>query len=70
MEDPEEMMTVAEAAVGLGLTQAAVRAALHRARLPFVRRYGRTLITRAALEAYRLRTQPEGVKRLGRPRKA
>lgn len=70
MEHPEELVTIPEAAARLGLTQAAVRTALHRARLPFVRKYGRKLITRADLESYRLRTQPEGVKRLGRPRKA
>ena len=46
-----------------------MRSALNRSRLPFVEKYGRKLITRADLDAYRQRTQPDGVKKVGRPRK-
>ena len=65
----EEYLTVQDAAAALGITEVSVRSALNRSRLPFVEKYGRKLITRADLDAYRQRTQPDGVKRVGRPKK-
>ena len=65
----DEYLTVQDAAAALGISEVSVRSALNRSRLPFVEKYGRKLIARAALDAYRQRTQPDGVKRVGRPRK-
>ena len=63
------MLTVAQAAVELGVTQGAVRLAMYDNRLPFEEFYGRKLIKRPDLEEYKSRTQPDGSKRVGRPRK-
>jgi len=63
----EEYLTVQDAAAALGITEVSVRSALNRSRLPFVEKYGRKLIARADLDAYRQRTQPDGVKKVGRP---
>ncbi len=68
MERPE-ILTVVQAAHELGVTAAAVRLAIYDNRLPSQEFYGRKLIARPDLNAYRQRTQPEGVKRVGRPRK-
>lgn len=65
----DEYLTVQDAAADLGITEVSVRSALNRSRLPFVKKYGRKLIARADLDAYRHRTQPDGVKKVGRPRK-
>ena len=65
----DEYLTVQDAAADLGITEVSVRSALNRSRLPFVEKYGRKLIARADLDAYRQRTQPDGVKKVGRPRK-
>lgn len=67
MEDV--LLTVQEAATMLGVTEGAVRLALSQGRLPIVEKYGRKLVARPDLEAYKKRTQPGGVKRVGRPRK-
>lgn len=67
MEDT--FLTVQEAAASLGVTDGAIRLALSQGRLPSVKKYGRTLVARSDLDAYRRRTQPGGVKRVGRPRK-
>lgn len=68
MERPE-ILTVVQAANELGVTAAAVRLAIYDNRLPSREFYGRKLIARPDLNAYRQRTQPDGVKRVGRPRK-
>lgn len=67
MED--EFLTVQQAASQLSVTDGAIRLALSQGRLPSVQKYGRKLIARPDLDAYQQRTQPEGVKRVGRPRK-
>ena len=67
MEEPEEMLTVVQAAKELGVTPGAVRLAIYDKRLPSEEFYGRRLIKRPDLETYRLRTQPDGAKRIGRP---
>lgn len=65
----EKLLTVSEAASLLGVTQAAIRNAIHGNRLVNTSLYGKRLVSPADLDAYKARTQPEGVKRVGRPRK-
>ena len=65
--EPEAFLTVQEAAQELQVTEGAVRLALSQARLAHTLKYGRKLIARHDLAAYKQRTQPEGVKRVGRP---
>jgi excisionase family DNA binding protein len=67
--EEEKLITVPEAAERLGVTQAAVRNAIHDGRIVSTSLYGKRLIAPSDLEAYRLRSQPEGEKRVGRPRK-
>lgn len=62
-----ELLTVQDAAIELGITEVSVRSALNRQRLPYVEKYGRKLIACADLAVYKQRTQPEGVKKVGRP---
>lgn len=69
MEDTPQLLTVPEVALELGVTQPAVRNAIYENRLPSVNMYGRHLIARRDLDAYKQRTQPGGVKKVGRPRK-
>jgi excisionase family DNA binding protein len=57
-----------QAAQRLGVTESAVRNATLEGRLPFVRVFGRKLLTMEALEEYRQRTQVDGVAPRGRPR--
>ena len=64
----DTFFTVQEAAQKLGVHETAIRNATLQDRLPFVHRYGRKLIAASELEAYRLRSQPNGVKRTGRPK--
>ncbi len=52
------------------MTDGTVRIALSENRLPFAVVFGRKVIARADLEAYRQRTRPDGEKPKGRPRKA
>lgn len=67
---PEEgLYTVMEAAEALGVSESAIRNATLQGRLPFVMKWGRKLISTEALEAYKARTQPDGVKLKGRPNK-
>lgn len=61
--------TVQEAARELNVSDSAVRIALLEGRLPFAVMFGRKLIARPDLAAYKQRTQPDGVRRVGRPRK-
>ena len=66
----EVLITAREAAEELGVHVGTVHGAFQEGRLPFTALYGRKLISRAALDAYKKRTRPDGVKPRGRPRKA
>ena len=63
-------MTISQAATSLGVQPQTVRNAVNEERLPCVRVYGRVLIDPDELEVYRKRTQPDGEKPRGRPRKS
>jgi len=65
----ETLLTVREAAAKIGVSESAIRNATLQGRLPFVVKFGRKLIEQDALADYQGRTQPEGVKPRGRPRK-
>ena len=67
--ETEDYLTIQEAATELQVSDAAIRAAILEGRLPHVEKYGRKLISRADLDAYRQRTRPSGEKPKGRPRK-
>jgi len=67
--EAEVLLTAREAAEELGVHVGTVHNAFQDNRLPFVALYGRKLIRRADLDAYKRRTRPNGVKPLGRPRK-
>ena len=62
-----QYLSAAEAAVLLDVHPATVRHAIRAGRLEAVVLYGRVLIDPAALDAYRVRTRPGGVKPAGRP---
>ncbi len=64
----EVLVTERKAAQELGIHTSAVHKAFQENRLPFVTLYGRKLISRAALEAYKRRMRPDGQKPKGRPR--
>ena len=65
-----EQLTVPEAAERLGVTDRALHKALRAGRIVYARKVGRSyLIDVTALEDYRQRTQPDGEKSKGRPRK-
>jgi excisionase family DNA binding protein len=67
-EEQGDYLTVQDAAAALTVSESAIRNALLDGRLPFVTKYGRKLISRAEVEAYKARTQPGGVKLVkGRP---
>ena len=65
----EVLLTAREAAAELGVHVGTVHNAFQESRLPFVALYGRKLISRADLEAYKQRTRPDGEKPKGRPHK-
>jgi excisionase family DNA binding protein len=65
----EEYLTVKETATLIGVSPSSIWQAIRENRLPCVTRYGRKLVIREDVEAYRQRTQPDGVKSKGRPRK-
>ncbi len=67
MED--NLLTVQQVALHMGVTDGAVRLALSQGRLPFIEKYGRKLVTITDADTYRQRAQPDGQKRVGRPRK-
>lgn len=67
--DTENLMTIKQAAKELGVSENAIRNATLDGRLPFVAMFSRKLIQRADVEAYRRRSQPDGVKLRGRPRR-
>lgn len=68
--DTESLMTIREAAEKIGVSENAIRNATLDSRLPFIVKFGRKLITLEALDEYKIRTQPEGVKLRGRPRRS
>jgi len=61
----EEYLTVKETATLIGVSPSSIWQAIRENRLPCVRK----LVIREDVEAYRQRTQPDGVKSKGRPRK-
>jgi excisionase family DNA binding protein len=65
----EVLLTARDAAAELGIHVGTVHNAFQENRLPFVALYGRKLIRRADLDAYKKRTRPGGEKPKGRPRK-
>ena len=67
--DGSEFLTVSEVSDFLGVGLVAVRSAIRDRRLPSQRIFGRIVVTRVDAQAYKNRTQPDGVKRVGRPRK-
>lgn len=67
--ETSDYLTVQDMAAELRISDAAVRAAILDGRLAFTCLYGRKVIHRADMEAYRRRTQPAGIKQVGRPRK-
>lgn len=69
IQEGDELLTVQEASVKIGVSDSAIRNALGSHRLAFERRYGRKLIRLADLLEYQTRTQAEGTPRVGRPRK-
>ena len=68
--EAEVLLTAREAAQELDVHTGTVHNAFQEGRLPFVALYGRKLIRRADLDAYKQRTRPGGEKPKGRPRKA
>ena len=68
--DTDTLLTVHEAAASIGVSDSAIRNATLKRRLPFVVKFGRKLIEQDALEEYRQRTQPDGIKLRGRPHAA
>ena len=67
--DTETLLTVKEAAGKLGVSESAIRNATLDGRLPFVLKFNRKLIEETALTEYQQRTQVDGEKPKGRPRK-
>ena len=65
-----ELITVQEAATLLETHPQAVFNALREGRLQGKKVLGRIVLRRSEVEAYRMRTRPDGVKPRGRPRKA
>ena len=68
--DNPDFMTVAQAAASLRIQTQTLRGVILRGRIPVVRTYGRVLIARTDVEAYRARSQPEGEPKRGRPKQA
>ena len=65
----EVLLTAREAAAEMGVHIDTAHNAFQEDRLPFVALYGRKLISRADLDAYKQRTRPGGEKPKGRSRK-
>jgi len=64
-----EYLTVPEAAAALGVQAVTIWTAIAEERLPAQVIYGRKVVAKSEVEAYRSRTQPEGMPLKGRPRK-
>ena len=69
MPDDPELLTATQAAEYLVVGLTAVSNAAADGRLPYVLVYGRKLFRRADLDEYKERSQPDKVKRVGRPPK-
>ena len=67
--ETDNLLTIEEAAAKIGVTVSAIRNATLEDRLPFVRLFGRKLITAEALAEYQARTQVNGVPPRGRPKR-
>lgn len=65
----DQFVTMAAAAIELGVSEARVRKAVADEVLPHVVMFARKLVRRADLDEYRSRTQPDGSPKCGRPRK-
>lgn len=68
--DTDHLLTVREAAKKISVSESAIRNATLEGRLTFVMKFGRKLIPVEALAEYEARTQPEGIKPRGRPRRS
>lgn len=68
--ETKDYLTIQEAARELSVTDAAVRSAILKGRLNAAVMLGRKVVPRADLAAYQARTRPDGVKPIGRPRRA
>lgn len=67
--DSDDLLTPGEAAEIIGITHHTVRTAIYEGRLPHVDIRGKKFVTKLAVEEYKARTQPDGEKPRGRPRK-
>lgn len=65
----EQYLSMKQAAEQLGVVDSRIRQAVIDGSLPHVVLFGRKLIPRDALRDYEARTQPQGRKKIGRPRK-
>ncbi len=65
----DDYLSIPEAATYSGVVEQTIRNAVSDGRLPSVKKFGKNLVKRADMDAYKQRTQPEGVPRVGRPRK-
>lgn len=65
-----EYFSVRDAAKSLGITRNALYESIADGRIESQRMAGYVVITLHAIDEYRLRTQPDGVPRSGKPRKA
>lgn len=66
--EEDELLTVPEVAKDLTVTAPTVYTAMREGRLPYVIKYGKRLITPAAVAEYKARTRPTGEKPRGRPK--
>ena len=67
--DEGDFLTVQDVSNFLGIGMVAVRTSIRDGRLPSQRIFGRIVVKREDAQAYKDRTQPDGVKRVGRPKK-
>lgn len=64
----KDFITAKETARRLGVGLSAVTNAARQGRLPYVEVHGKRLFRVTEVEEYRIRSQPEGKKSVGRPR--
>ena len=69
MMDPADYLTITQAAESLSVSDAAIRKAILKGRLPSIELFGRKLVSRLDVNEYRERTRPDGSKPRGRPKK-
>lgn len=65
----EDLLTVKEAAAEIGISESSVWQAIREDRLPCSTKWGRKVISRTDALTYKTRTQQDGAKPRGRPRK-